>query len=128
MAALSLVDKKAIQHVLGVKEDGNLSTVQVMALQSKLGVKVDGKTGPVTFSALQKWLGVQADGIWGPITRKAAQTTTKRFLPMPMAPITVTDPGFYVPDFATIKVNTSKIAIAFLGIGVATLFAFAARR
>lgn len=125
--ALYAADKKAIQRVLGVTQDGNLTSTQIKKLQNNLAVSQDGKLGPVTFSALQKWLGVTADGKWGPNTRKAAQTTTKRFLPTPLAPITVTDPGFHVPDFTTIKVNTSKIAIALLGIGSAVLFAFAAR-
>jgi hypothetical protein len=131
MAALSLVDRKAIQHVIGVKEDGKLSSVQIMALQNRLAVKVDGKLGPVTYSALQSWLGVPVDGKWGPITRKAAQSSTNKLL---MAPITVTDPAirptgplFHVPDFTTVKFNTTHIAIAMLGLGAATLFGFAAR-
>jgi peptidoglycan hydrolase-like protein with peptidoglycan-binding domain len=87
-------------------------------------VKVDGKMGPVTISALQKWLGVAVDGKLGPITRSAALASKFKILNQPLKAIDVEVP-FTVATFA---INTHKLAIAALGVAVATLFAYAARR
>jgi len=65
---------KALQRVLGVKDDGILGPDTYAALQRKLGIEDDGLVGPQTRSALQSYLGVTVDGDWGPETTTALQT------------------------------------------------------
>ncbi len=47
---------RAIQHLIGVEEDGVFGPSTVTALQQFLGVPADGVLGEVTVSAWQNWL------------------------------------------------------------------------
>ena len=64
---------KAVQHILGCKEDGICGTETIKAIQKLVGAEADGIWGTQTSKALQKFLGVEADGVAGPQTFKAFQ-------------------------------------------------------
>ena len=65
---------KALQKVVGVKQDGIFGVGSKKATQKWLKVTADGIFGRKSIRALQKKVGASQDGVWGSGTTKALQT------------------------------------------------------